>query len=262
MIFLKLGGSLITDKTGIEAFRPKVMAAIAAEIRQALDEKPIKLLLGHGSGSFGHVHAAKYGTRSGVNSAEQWMGFAQVSAAASRINALVRDGLLSAEIPVLSLTSHSSAVCDDGLIVDHNLDNIERAFSANLIPLIMGDVAFDTVRGGTIISTEEIMSHLALTLQPQWLLLAGETEGVLDLKGNVIPKLTRDNLAEYRAALGGSHGTDVTGGMLAKVLSMLELVAAHPQMKIRIFTGKTAGNVRQALTAPDEPLGTVIEHLG
>ena len=260
MIFLKLGGSLITDKTGVEAFRPKIMAAIGAEIRQALNEKPIKLLLGHGSGSFGHVHAAKYGTRGGVNSAEQWMGFAQVSAAASRINALVRDGLLSAEIPVISLTSHSSAFCNDGLIVDHNLTNIQHAFNAKLIPLIMGDVAFDTVRGGTIISTEEIMSHLAITLQPQWLLLAGETEGVLDLDGNVIPIITRNNLAQYRTALGGSHGTDVTGGMLAKVLSMLELVAQHPQMRIRIFTGKQAGNIHQALIAPDKALGTVIAH--
>ena len=35
------------------------------------------LIIGHGSGSFGHYMASKYGTRRGVNGPEQWMGFAK-----------------------------------------------------------------------------------------------------------------------------------------------------------------------------------------
>lgn len=71
LTFVKLGGSLITDKRGEQAYRAEVMARTAAEIAQAYaTERP--LLIGHGSGSFGHVAAQKYGTAQGVRTPEEW----------------------------------------------------------------------------------------------------------------------------------------------------------------------------------------------
>ena len=35
------------------------------------------LVIGHGSGSFGHYMASKYGTRKGVDGPDQWAGFAK-----------------------------------------------------------------------------------------------------------------------------------------------------------------------------------------
>ena len=55
LYFLKLGGSLITDKSASETIRIEVIKRIAGEIREALDlHSDLLLLLGHGSGSFGH----------------------------------------------------------------------------------------------------------------------------------------------------------------------------------------------------------------
>ncbi|MEW5988076.1 MAG: uridylate kinase, partial [Chloroflexota bacterium] len=86
-LFLKLGGSLITDKTGVEAVRPDVLARLAGEIQRAWASRPgLRLVIGHGSGSFGHVAAARYGTRRGVYTSEQWRGLAEVAATAARLN--------------------------------------------------------------------------------------------------------------------------------------------------------------------------------
>lgn len=259
MIFLKLGGSLITDKTQVETIRPKILQRVAAEIATALSHASNpKLLLGHGSGSFGHVAGAKYGTRDGVSSAEQWRGFVEVSAAAAKLNAFVRDQLLDAGVSVISLPPHASAQVQDGVISYLDVRPIQAALAANLLPLVMGDVAFDNVRGGTIVSTEEVMGYLTAYLKPSWLLLAGETGGVYDLVGNIIPKITRQNLPEIRAALGGSRGTDVTGGMLSKVLGMLDLVDQHPTLSIRIFSGLERDNIKTLLSTPETSLGTLI----
>ncbi|MBN1319078.1 MAG: hypothetical protein JXA42_26580, partial [Anaerolineales bacterium] len=58
VLFLKLGGSLITDKTRRETPRFDVIKWLAAEVREALDRRPdLKLVIGHGSGSFGHFAA-------------------------------------------------------------------------------------------------------------------------------------------------------------------------------------------------------------
>lgn len=264
MIFLKLGGSLITDKLGVEAVRQEALAGAADGIATALTARPdLRLVLGHGSGSFGHVAASRHGTRSGVRNAAQWHGFAEVSAAAARLNALVREALLAAGIPAVTLQPSASAVCVDGRITALAFWPVQHALAAGLIPLVYGDVAFDSALGGTIISTEEVLIHLAEKLNPTWLLLAGETAGVLDGNGGVIPLITPVGFEQVRESLGGSAGTDVTGGMASKVAGMLELVESQTTLSIRIFSGKIPANLTAALVDPASvSFGTVIRYQG
>lgn len=258
LLFLKLGGSLLTDKTGVEALREDVLERLAAEIAAARAAAPRPLVLGHGSGSFGHVAGARYGTRNGVRSAEQWHGFAEVSAAAARLNRYVVEALLAEGVPAVSLQPSASAVCVDGQLTEYATAPIIAALAAELVPVVYGDVAFDTVRGGTIVSTEEIMDYLARVLRPRRMLLAGETPGVLDEQGQVIPLITPENLPAVRPLLGGSRGTDVTGGMVAKVEAMLALATELPDMTTQIFSGLEPGVLREMLSNPSTQIGTCL----
>ena len=258
-LFLKLGGSLITDKTKVESVRGDVLARLAAEIAQAHQENPaMRLVLGHGSGSFGHVAAARRGTRQGVSDAADWRGFVEVSDAAARLNRLVLAALLAAGVPAVSLQPSASILCEDGRIQTIAAQNVQSALAAGLVPVVYGDVAFDTVRGGTIVSTEEVMMALAGEIRPSWLLLAGETPGVFDLAGQVIPAISQGNYAELEAALGGSRGTDVTGGMATKVQSMLALIEQFPQLSIRIFSGLEPNKLSKCLLSPKVAEGTLL----
>jgi len=259
VIFIKLGGSLVTDKTGVEAVREDVVQRVATEIAMARQDNPgLSLVVGHGGGSFGHVAASKSNTRQGVETAEQWKDFAEVHAAMARLNRLLVEALLAAGVPALSLQPSASALCENGRIVEIATAPVLAALDAGLVPVIYGDVAFDSEIGGTIISTEEVMMALADVLKPSWLLLAGEVRGVLDLQGEVIPLVTESNFDDIKPALGGSRGTDVTGGMTSKVQSMLALVEEQPSLAIRIVTGLEKGMVQVALAAPDEAGGTLI----
>lgn len=256
-VFLKLGGSLLTDKTQPEAVRLRELTRLAGEIAAARAARPgLQLLIGHGSGSFGHVAAARHGTRTGVQTPAQWRGFAEVAAAAARLNALVRDALLTAGVNVVSLLPSSSAECVDGALHHMAVAPIRAALAADLTPLVMGDVAFDRVRGGVIVSTEEVFAYLVERLAPQRLLLAGETAGVYDAQGELIPRITPADFPAVRSALGGSRGADVTGGMLTKVEQMLALVAAHPALTVRIFSGLAPGNLTTVLCDPAAAIGT------
>jgi isopentenyl phosphate kinase len=69
------------------------------------------------------------------------------------------------------------------------------------------------------------------------ILLLGEVEGVYDQNGQVIPEITPDNLHAIEEALGGSAGTDVTGGMETKVRDMVALTQHVPGLTIRIMDG-------------------------
>ena len=162
LVFVKLGGSLITDKTRPFALRRKNLARLASEIRHALDRRPeLQLVIGHGSGSFGHWAAKPYGTRGGVQTESQWRGFAQVSAAANRLNQIVTEVFLDADVPVLSIQPSATALCHDGKLEQLITAPLLRALQQGLVPLLYGDVSWDDVRGGTIVSTEELFSHRA-----------------------------------------------------------------------------------------------------
>jgi isopentenyl phosphate kinase len=258
-IFVKLGGSLITDKTRPETPRPGVIARLADEVRQAREAQPdLPLLLGHGSGSFGHWLGNRYGTREGVRGREGWVGYAQVAATAARLNRLVADAFLDAGVPILALQPSASARCRDGVLTSLDTEPIRRALYENLVPLLYGDVALDEVRGGTIISTEEIMAYLATELRPVRILLLGETSGVYGPRGQVIPHITPNSIETVAGSLRGARGTDVTGGMIGKVSQMLDLVQKRAGLLVHILGGLEPGLLTRALLDAELVTGTRI----
>ncbi|HJW89908.1 MAG TPA: isopentenyl phosphate kinase [Anaerolineales bacterium] len=258
--FLKMGGSLITYKDRPRTARPEALERLAREIAAAKDHEPaLRLVLGHGAGSFGHVTAKKHGTRQGVHSPEGWRGFAEVWSDASALNRLVMDALHRAGLPVIALPPSASVIAQDGQVAAWNLDPLRSALQAGLLPVVFGDVVFDTQRGGTILSTEDLFAYLAGQLRPRRLLLAGIEPGVwADYPActRLIPHIDPQSLPAVAPALGGSAATDVTGGMASKVQEMLALVQKNPGMEVFIFSGETPGLVLEALSGAQ--VGTVI----
>ncbi len=258
LTFLKIGGSLITDKAHSETIRPEVIRQLALEISEWVKGGQGKLLIGHGSGSFGHIAASQHGTRQGVQTPEQWHGFAEVSLVASRLTNIVLEAFQQASIPVMRFQPSASTIAENGIIKEMAHKTINSALTNGLVPLIHGDVAFDTARGGTIISTEEIFFHLVEPLAPERILLAGDYTGVFDQRGKVIKLISSANFSDIKEALGGSESTDVTGGMASKVESMLMLCQQHPHLTVHIFSGRETGHVKTMLSDPQAALGTTI----
>ncbi|MEZ4734918.1 MAG: isopentenyl phosphate kinase [Caldilineaceae bacterium] len=265
LVFLKLGGSLITDKRQTETVREEVLWRLATELAAVRQANPhIRLLVAHGSGSFGHVHAKRYGTRAGVHTAEEWMGFALTADAAARLNRKVIAALLLAGVPAWSIQPGALLRCADGRIAHGMIDNIERALTCGVVPVVFGDVTLDDRRGGTIASTEEIFEWLAMQLRPQRIILAGEVDGIytadpqLDATAQRIAELTPRLLNDLQAMMGESHGVDVTGGMAAKVAQSSRMVATAPGLEIILCSGLLPGQVQQAILGAPGVVGTRI----
>lgn len=258
--FLKLGGSLITDKHRERTPRPEVLQRLAGEIAAALRRSPgLRLVLGHGSGSFGHIPAKQYGTRQGVYTAEDWQGFTEVWRAAVELNQIVMAALAKAGLPALPFPPSACVLAEDGSVATWELGPIEAALQAGLLPVVFGDVVFDTRRGGTILSTEDLFDHLAPRLCPAQVLLAGLEPVVwadFPYCTHRVEEITPNTLAQVAPVLQGSAAADVTGGMASKVQQSLFLVQAIPGLQVRIFSGEESGAVERALSG--EAVGTLI----
>jgi len=176
----------------------------------------------------------------------------------------VTDIFLAESVPVVSVQPSASAHCWDGELISMATEPIELVLHHGLAPLIYGDVALDKTRGCTIISTEQIFAHLTDHLDPVRIVLAGEVAGVFtadplrDESAQLIPEISRQNLHQVEHKLAGSHGVDVTGGMLTKVRIMYALVQERPELKVQLISGRCPGMIRRALLEPDLKEGTTI----
>ena len=260
LIFLKLGGSLITVKDQPHTARPEVLARLAQEIAESIAQDPeLRILIGHGSGSFGHVVASRYNTRQGVSTAAQWEGFSEVWRRAAELNHLVMAALEGMHLPVIVFPPSARVIARDGKVAIWDLDPLRQALDKGLLPVIYGDVAFDQVRGGTILSTEDLFNHMARELKPTRLLFAGFEPGVWDRfpdHSRLVDEITPINFHQVEDGLKGSSAPDVTGGMLDKVRQVISLVDDLPGLQGMIFSGEVPGNVRRALLG--KKLGTMI----
>lgn len=273
LVFLKLGGSLITDKT--QPYTPllDVMDDIALQIATTLQTEPnLRLIIGHGAGSFGHVAASEYKTRDGYprpsplthrerdeNEDNYWKGFAEVWYQASSLNRYMMNALHKAGVRAISLPPSTSVIASDGQVLVWETTPVRMALSARIVPVIFGDVVFDEIRGGTILSTEDLFMHLARALSPERILLAGLESAVwqdFPARTKKIEKITPNTFNEMSAGIGKSEAADVTGGMESKVQQMLELIENNNDLSIQIFSGREPGHIARALTG--ETLGTMI----
>jgi isopentenyl phosphate kinase len=265
--FLKLGGSLITDKNLPHTHRPVALSRLAAEIKSAREQDPsLRIVLGHGSGSFGHVAGKKYDTRKGVRTTGEWRGFVEVWWEAIHLNRYVMDAMQVAGLPAISFPPVASVTARDGLVLSWDLSPLSQALQAGLLPVVFGDVVFDLQRGGTILSTEDLFAHLVLHL-PQAagfslgrVLLAGIEAGVwADFPActRLIEVITPQSYPDLSVSVGDSHAADVTGGMATKVQHSLNLAQEMPGLEVWIFSGETPGAVEKALLG--QRAGTVIQ---
>ncbi len=265
LTFLKLGGSVITDKRGQEAADLPVITGLIEELQAVWSsEASCPLLLGHGSGSFGHVYAARYGVHRGLAPTADWMGFALTAAAALRLNRIVVDALLAAGIPAMSFQPSAALQSHNSIVAHWQTDALHHALAHGLVPVVHGDVAFDTDQGSAIVSTESLFAYLALQheLQPQRIVLVGEdavynADPRIDPEAQPVPLITSANIDQVLGVAGGSHAVDVTGGMRSKLELMWRLIQAVPGLEVYLI-GPVPGRLSAALRGDAVDFGTIM----
>lgn len=228
LTLVKWGGSLITDKSQPESVRHATLERLASELRSALDaDQNLSVVLGHGSGSFGHWSAkdsflSDPRERPDALSREELAAAAATADAAARLHGIVIAKLLRAEIPALSwLASSATSAADPSTPSDPEAGLshlVELSARRGFVPVTGGDVLVSEPMGAVIWSTEQIFRTLVRDLQRRGLGVArvvwlGNTDGILDASGETVPRVDDDNAERAAEAVAGSDGVDVTGGM-------------------------------------------------
>jgi isopentenyl phosphate kinase len=271
VVLVKLGGSLITLKDRPDTPRSGVIDRLAREIAEAWPNLEGGLILGHGSGSFGHAAAHDVGLlgdgasgRARLSSSEglarMARGAPHVQRKAAELHALVMAALREVDLPAFSIAPSSGATASEARILSFQAQPFALALSGSLLPVTYGDVVMDRERGASILSTETVLAGLADSLPDHgwaveraiWL---GETDGIYDAEGVTVSRVSASLGERLRHSVGGSGATDVTGGMAHRLDTALALAAQG--VRSWIGDGTREGVLARALIG-EEVGGTVV----
>jgi isopentenyl phosphate kinase len=213
---VKLGGSIISDKSVDYSFRGDVVTSLG----RALASSRERVVLVHGGGAFGHPVAKKYGLSSSraKRSAE---GVSETRRAMFDLNQRVCASLQTAGLhpytfspyPLLRAAGRRGAAWLDGLL------------DSGLTPVTFGDVTHEAA-GFRIISGDTIAKELSRSLRARRCVFVMDVDGILDSEGGLIETLD----ARGQKAMKMSGSSDVTGGVMLKVREALGMASAGTEV--------------------------------
>lgn len=254
---IKLGGSVITDKDTPYKARADIIRRLVKEIKRSGVKS---LVLAHGSGSFGHISALKYGGKKGYKSL--W-GIAKVARDAMEINRIVMDIFIDGGLPAVSLRPMSMILASEGKLKKDLFEIVEETLSQGLIPVVYGDVIWDKEWRSTIYSGETTLNKIGIYLFKKGYKIArviqvGETDGVYDSNNKTISLINKNNWTKIKKYLFKSKGADVTGGMRHKIESALDI--AKMGVDTLLMNGNKVNELSNAILG--KPVkGTFVENI-
>ena len=238
IIILKLGGSLLTDKSKPFSIRNKTLEQSVEEIIKSKK----KLIIVHGGGSFGHPVAKEYGISDGFNKniKDQFYGLAKTHDVMVKLNSRVIGSFLEKNYPVIALEPFSSFIRESMEIKVNNLEVIESLLEMGVTPVLYGDTILDREKIFSIISGDLIILELCKRLQKfriSKVIFAIEKDGIFIEKDGAVKFLNEiriDQINELNLA-NLDKKIDVTGGIKSKLKIISEI--GKLEIPVQILNG-------------------------
>jgi len=222
MILIKLGGSVITDKSVYKKFNKERVSRLCREIKDS--GKNVMIVLG--AGSFGHVIAKEFELQKGHIRDDQIAAVAKVSRDVRELNTLVVSELIDAGIPAVSVPTGSCFAMDDNELLMDDTEIIRRYVELGMSPIMSGDVLVDRKKGFGICSGDVIMRCLADIFSPERVIFVSDIDGLYDRDPKVSKgaKLIKEvNESVLKKIPSETTVADVTGGVRGKMRLMLDM---------------------------------------
>ena len=223
LTIIKLGGSLITDKSTPYRMRKGIFKDIAEEIRDTLEN----VIIIHGVGSFGHPPVKKYGLYKGYTTPDNMINLARTQTDVFELRMELVRALQDAGINAMIFLPSSQIIADKMKIQEFFLEPIRRFMNMGMVPVIGGDIVVDNSMGFSVCSGDAVAVYLAEEFGAKRLIFASDVDGIYTSDPKVDPeaKLIREinlNRLDLLASITGSQYTDVTHGMAGKIESVMQ----------------------------------------
>lgn len=249
-VVVKLGGSLITDKSKPFSVRSERILSIVEVIREAVSSG-IEVVIVHGGGSFGHFAAKNEIDEKGRLTNES---VPRISDAMMELNQIVMLHFLNAGLKTVSFPPHSICLASCQFSTFNcNFTPLLKAFVSGLIPVTFGDIVLgDNGCGPFIISGDDLSMMIAREIKADSVVFATDVDGVYrDPKdaSSLISSIRLEDIPGIMKEIKfPSSVPDVTEGLPGKLLKIYRYlggISSHPV--VAIVNGSLKGELSAAI---------------
>ncbi|MHA2380404.1 MAG: isopentenyl phosphate kinase [Candidatus Thorarchaeota archaeon] len=260
---IKLGGSLLTDKTKPYTYRKEVLKSVAREIGECLDEGLIQsLVLMHGVGSYGHPPVLEHNLHKGFLGPEQLLPLSRTQESVAELRHIIVKELQNAGVPVCLMYPSSMVTSEKMRMTNYFLEPLKGFASVGMVPLLGGDILIDSVMGWSVGSGDQLAVIICKELDARRLILVSDVSGIYEADPKLKPDaalievINLNNLDATLERMGQSGMVDASGAMKGKLQS---LIPAKPLiekgLEVTLLSMMEYGNLKAVLKG-EEVLST------
>jgi isopentenyl phosphate kinase len=227
---IKLGGSLLTDKSKPYEARKSVIRSVIRELKTCIDEGLIEsLVVVQGVGSYGHPPILEHGLHKGFKGPEQLIPLSKTQRIVNGFREMVAGEFHLAGLPVNLLHPSSMVVAEKMRILKYFLDPLKGYLSLGMVPLLGGDMLYDTAMGFSVGSGDQLAVLLARELNAKRLIFAMDVSGIYtgnpktDPKASIIEEVNLNETDKVLARMGSSGTVDASGAIKGKLTSIAQV---------------------------------------
>lgn len=261
MILIKLGGSVITDKSAPLKFQPEAVSGLAGTISEIMRETDESIIAVHGGGSFGHHYSVIYDMHTKPDTYDP-KGVATVKNSMVDLNHRILEIFLEAGAPPYCFPPSTFIHGHDP--VRDRISEMAQVARLGMCPVTFGDAMWcgsktvpaihecppgvvnpdESIQQGLsyILSGDRIMTILAEMLRPRLAIFATNVDGLYTSpdSGDLIAE------ADGGTATTSTGSGDVTGGMGRKVQEAVKISASGTD--VFFVNGNKPGRIIGAVT--------------
>lgn len=255
---IKLGGSVITDKTTYKKLNEKSLI----ELLRVLKEWKTPYILIHGAGSYGHILAERYSIKYGYKNDAQIEGLLQIRQDMNDLTTMIIKNMRKLDIRGMGFQTSAICVTDDvKQSITCNFSAIEHALNLKIVPVLSGDISFDEKKQFTILSGDKLIGELAKTLSVNRVLFLTDVDGLLKTTNektfDIIPLIYKEEIMDWKTEdTGKTKKVDVTGQMIGKLHQIKQMINFVD--KIYILNG-TISKRMKSINEGKETICTLIQ---
>lgn len=252
---IKLGGSLLTDKSKPYSMREEVIKQIASEIKQCVDEGlGGRFVLVQGVGSYGHPPVLEFKLYKGFIGEEQLWQISWTQSKVDELREYLTKCLQDVGIPVIRFATSSIFSSTEKVLDECNFKPLAGYLGIGMVPLLGGDMIYDTGMGFRVMSGDLIAYTLAKELNATRMIFATDVKGISDKD----PKMFSDarllqgvKVSEIPALISelkGNNPHDASGAIVGK-LQTIEMAASliKEGMDVAILSMMESGTLHSYL---------------
>ncbi len=234
MILLKLGGSIITNKSRPLTPRIDITDTLVKNLKK-IDES---IILVHGGGSFGHYWSVKFDMHTKPKK-YSLRGTALVKNSMVELNRIILNILQKNKLDPYCMPPVSFMGGDRP--ITKKIREVGEIAEAGMIPVTYGDAIYYGQKKTYILSGDKIMTHVAKILRPRLCIFALNEDGIYN------NMKSRELVEEFvnKKPVMEKNKMDVTGGMIRKTEEAIKI--ANMGMNVFFVNGAKPERVIKAV---------------